>query len=94
VTQYSRRATDQWSKESRMSPAEQVIFIVADRLGLSVQEINVDASFEQDLNADSLDAMEILHAINSHFKLRLQPSDMEAVHKVSDLIKLVEEHCQ
>lgn len=73
---------------------QKVIAIIAHCLGFEPQQISINSHFEQDLDVDSLDAMDILQAINSQFRLRLTAQHLEQTHTVAELIQLVQEQQQ
>lgn len=69
---------------------EKVQAIIADQLAISPSKININTNLIKDLEADSLDAVEIIMAIEDEFSIELPEEDMEGIEYVSDLIKIIE----
>ncbi len=67
--------------------------IVADQLGVDVDEVTAEASFVDDLGADSLDTVELVMALEEEFGIEIPDEDAEKILTVSDAIKYIEEHC-
>ena len=63
--------------------------IVAESLGISVDEIGTSASFIDDLGADSLDIVELVMAIEKAFDLEIPDEDAEKIATVQDAIDYV-----
>ena len=66
--------------------------IVADQLGVDVDEVTSEASFVDDLGADSLDTVELVMALEEEFGLEIPDEDAEKISTVGDAIKYIEEH--
>ena len=66
--------------------------IVADQLGVDVDEVTPEASFADDLGADSLDTVELVMALEEEFGLEIPDEDAEKISTVGDAIKYIEEH--
>ena len=66
--------------------------IVADQLGVDVDEVTPEASFVDDLGADSLDTVELVMALEEEFGLEIPDEDAEKISTVDDAIKYIEEH--
>ena len=75
-----------------MSNKELVLKEVADFFKLSVDEINEDMDFFDDLNADSLDSIELVLEIEKRIDIELTDEDIDSIRKVKDLIRLVEDY--
>lgn len=66
--------------------------IILDQLGLDDdQEIAMETSLMKDLEADSLDAVEIIMAIEDEFDVEIPDEDAEGFKTVGDIVKYVEE---
>ncbi len=65
--------------------------IVADKLNVSEEQITENASFTQDLGADSLDTVELIMALEEEFSIEIPDEDAEKMTKVADVIKYIEE---
>jgi acyl carrier protein len=66
--------------------------IVAEQLGVDVEEITPKASFVDDLGADSLDTVELVMALEEEFGIEIPDEDAEKIATVADAIKYIEEH--
>tara|TARA_B100000686_G_scaffold13543_1_gene13001 strand:- start:267 stop:509 length:243 start_codon:yes stop_codon:yes gene_type:complete len=64
--------------------------IVADHLGVEESKLNDDASFIDDLGADSLDTVELVMAFEEEFGSEISDSDAEKILTVGDAIKFIE----
>jgi acyl carrier protein len=68
--------------------------IVAEQLGVDVDEVTSEASFVDDLGADSLDTVELVMALEEEFGLEIPDEDAEKISTVADAIKYIEEHSE
>lgn len=66
-----------------------VISIIADQLGLTVNEVTPDKSIGDDLGADSLDMVEIVMAAEEEFELDISDAEAERVNTVQQAIDLI-----
>ena len=60
--------------------------IVADTLGVSIDECTDDAGLEEDLGADSLDAAEILMAVETKYDITVAEGEADKIETVGDLL--------
>jgi len=74
-----------------MAADEKVKAIIAEQLGVKPEEVTTDASFIDDLGADSLDTVELVMALEEEFGIEIPDEDAEKMSKVSDAIKYIEE---
>lgn len=74
-----------------MAVAEKVKSIIAEQLGVKIEEVKPEASFIDDLGADSLDTVELIMALEEQFNVEIPDEDAEKMVKVADAIKYVEE---
>ena len=74
-----------------MSLEERIAEIIVEQLGVSREEISPDASFVEDLGADSLDIVELVMAIEEEFGLEIPDEDAERMQNIGDAISYVEE---
>ncbi|NLK72136.1 MAG: acyl carrier protein [Clostridiales bacterium] len=71
---------------------EKVKSIIAEQLGISDDSvITMDTSLMKDLEADSLDAVEIIMAIEDEFDIEIPDEDAEKFQSIGDIIKYIEE---
>ena len=73
-----------------MSVAEKVKGIVVEQLGVSADEVKPEASFVEDLGADSLDLTELIMAMEEAFDLEIDDEEAQKILKVKDAIEYVE----
>ena len=66
--------------------------IIIDQLGVEESDVNMDTNLMKDLSADSLDAVEIIMAIEDTFGIEIPDEDAEKFQTVEDLVKYVEEN--
>ncbi|AOT69986.1 acyl carrier protein [Geosporobacter ferrireducens] len=71
---------------------EKIKQIIIDQLGLDDDvEITMDSSLMKDLEADSLDAVEIIMGIEDEFDVEIPDEDAEAFKNIGDIVRYVEE---
>ena len=68
--------------------------IIVDQLGVEESAVALDTNLMKDLEADSLDAVEIIMAIEDEFDIEIPDEDAEKFQLVGDLVKYVEEQCE
>jgi acyl carrier protein len=71
---------------------ERVRSIVSERLGVEEDKVTMDAEFIGDLNADSLDLVEVIMAMEQEFDTEIKDEDAENIRTVADAVKFIEEH--
>ncbi|MGI8642948.1 MAG: acyl carrier protein [Thermomicrobiales bacterium] len=71
---------------------ERVQSIVAERLGVEEDKVTMDAEFIGDLNADSLDLVEVIMAMEQEFDLEIKDEDAENIRTVGDAVNYINEH--
>ena len=72
--------------------SSKVVDIIKDRLNVDAKDITPEASFANDLGADSLDTVELIMEFEKEFDLQSPDEDAEKISTVGDAIKYVEEH--
>ncbi len=70
---------------------EKVVKIIAEQLDADVEEIAMETSLMKDLEADSLDAVEIMMALEDEFGIEIPDEDAEKFANIGDITKYVEE---
>lgn len=65
--------------------------IIADQLGVEVEDVKMETHLMKDLEADSLDAVEIIMAIEEEYDIEIPDEEAEKFQKVSDIVNYVEE---
>jgi acyl carrier protein len=68
--------------------------IIVEQLGVDEEEVTAQASFVDDLNADSLDLVELIMSLEEEFGMEISDEDAEKIQKVSDAVEYIEEHQQ
>ncbi len=66
--------------------------IIVDQLGVDESEAVPSASFVEDLNADSLDLVELIMSLEEEFKLQISDEDAEKITTVQEAEDYIEEH--
>jgi acyl carrier protein len=66
--------------------------IVVDKLGVEESDIVPAASFIDDLNADSLDLVELIMSLEETFNIEIPDEDAEKIQTVGDAMAYLEEH--
>ena len=66
--------------------------IIVEQLGVDEEEVSLQASFVEDLNADSLDLVELIMSLEEEFGMEISDEDAEKIQKVSDAVEFIEEH--
>jgi len=69
---------------------EEIKQVVSEQLGVKSEEIKPTASFRDDLGADSLDAVELIMALEEKFGIEIPDADAEAMLTINDAIKYIE----
>jgi acyl carrier protein len=66
--------------------------IIADQLGVSEDEVVPEASFIEDLNADSLEMVDLIISLEEEFGVQVSDEDAEKIKTVKDAIDYLNEH--
>jgi acyl carrier protein len=75
-----------------MSVAEKVKSIIVEQLGVEADEVTAEASFTEDLGADSLDIVELVMAFEEEFGIEIPDEDAEKIGRVSEAVAYIEKH--
>ena len=75
-----------------MAVADQVKKIIVEQLGVDEDEVTSDASFVDDLGADSLDTVELVMAFEEEFRIEIPDEDAEKITRVKDAVSYIETH--
>jgi acyl carrier protein len=78
--------SDQGSIEERLRR------IISEQLGVDEAQVTPNASFEEDLNADSLDLVELIMSLEEEFGIEISEEDAEKIRTVGDAVEYVREH--
>lgn len=71
---------------------EKVKAIVARELNVDEASLTMETNFVEDLGADSLDAVEIIMAVEDEFGVEVGDDDAQGIRSIGDIVKLLEEH--
>lgn len=71
---------------------EKVKKIIVEQLGVAENTINTEASFLDDLGADSLDIVELIMALEEEFDIEIPDADAEKVSTVGDVVDYIKDH--
>lgn len=75
-----------------MDVFERIRDIVVEELGVEPDEVTAEASFLDDLGADSLDIVELIMAFEEEFDLEIPDEEAENIATVQDVVDYIEEH--
>lgn len=70
---------------------EKVKDIIVEQLGVTPEQVTPNASFIEDLGADSLDTVELVMAFEEEFSVEVPDEDAEKLQTVGDVVKYIEE---
>ena len=73
---------------------EKIREIIADKLSINEDEITMDSAFLEDLNADSLDIVELIMALEDELDMEIPDEDAENFVTVGDVVKFVKSHVE
>ena len=66
--------------------------IIVEQLGVAETSVTMEASFIDDLGADSLDIVELIMALEEEFDMEIPDSDAEKVVTVGDVVDYIKDH--
>ncbi|AMA63065.1 MAG: acyl carrier protein [Kurthia gibsonii] len=69
---------------------ERVTKVVVDRLGVDESEVTLEASFKEDLGADSLDVVELVMELEEEFDMQIDDEDAEKISTVGSAVSFIE----
>src|SRR4026209_2355670 len=75
-----------------MAVADKVKGIIVEQLGVDEEEVTPDASFVDDLGADSLDTVELVMAFEEEFGIEIPDEDAEKITRVKEAVEYIESH--
>lgn len=69
---------------------ERVQKIIAEKLDVAIEEVTLEASIREDLDADSLDVVDLIMDLEDEFGLSISEEDAEKIATVQDIVSFVE----
>ncbi|NLB10707.1 MAG: acyl carrier protein [Clostridiaceae bacterium] len=71
---------------------EEIRKIIVDLLGVEESKVTIDARLIEDLNADSLDAVELAMTLEEHFEIQVADEEVERMQTVAEIAATVKSH--
>ncbi|HVR99538.1 MAG TPA: acyl carrier protein [Thermoanaerobaculia bacterium] len=75
-----------------MAVQERVKAIIVEQLGVDAEEVTLDASFTDDLGADSLDIVELVMAFEEEFGIEIPDEEAEKISNVREAVDYIEQN--
>ena len=75
-----------------MTPEDRLKKIIAEQLSVAEEDITPEAHFIEDLNADSLDLVELIMSLEEEFGVKIPDEDADKIQTVQDAIDYLNEH--
>jgi acyl carrier protein len=75
-----------------MATEDKVKGIIVEQLGVDNEEVTMEASFTDDLGADSLDIVELVMAFEEEFGIEIPDEEAEKISTVRDAVEYIDEH--
>lgn len=75
-----------------MEEFERVKSVIVDQLGVDEDTVTVEASFVDDLGADSLDIVELIMGLETEFDLEIPDEEAEKIRTVGDAVNYIKEN--
>lgn len=70
---------------------ERILEIIAEQFNMDVNELDEDMNFQEDLNADSIELVELVMTIEEEFETEVSEEDLEKLKTIGDVIDFVED---
>lgn len=70
---------------------ERIMELIAEQFNYNVEDLNPEMSFQDDLNADSIELVELIMSIEDEFDLELQDEELEKLQTIGDVIDYIED---
>ncbi len=69
---------------------DRICQIIAEQLDIEAENIRMDSSIQDDLNADSLDVMEVAMAVGDEYDIEISEEELDNIKTVGDVVRYVE----
>ena len=69
---------------------EQIKAVVADKLGAEIGEITEDTRFQEDLEADSLDLVELIMALEDEYSIQISDEEAQEIRSIKDAVAYID----
>src|SRR5262249_67248 len=79
-------------RRETMAVADKVKSIIVEQLGVDADEVTLDASFTDDLGADSLDIVELVMACEEEFGIEIPDEEAEKISNVREAVDYIEQN--
>lgn len=73
---------------------ERLTKLIVDQLGVDASQVTIEASFREDLKADSLDLVELIMAIEEEFGGEVSDEDAQKIASVGDAVRYIDQRSQ
>ena len=70
---------------------ERILEMIAEQFNMDVNELDEDMNFQEDLNADSIELVELVMTIEEEFETEVSEEDLEKLKTIGDVIDFVED---
>lgn len=75
-----------------MEEFERVKAVIVDQLGVEPDDVTLEATFVDDLDADSLDVVELIMGLETEFDLEIPDEEAETIKTVGDAVEYIKSH--
>ena len=75
-----------------MEEFERVKNVIVDQLSVDADEVTMEASFVDDLGADSVDVVELIMGLETEFDIEIPDEDAEKISTVGDAVEYIKSH--
>ncbi len=75
-----------------MPTSNEILETIAEHLGVSAEDLDKQSLLREDLGLGPIELNDLLHELSQRFKISFEPEDVENLHKLEDLLVLVEDN--
>lgn len=73
--------------------SDKVKSIIADKLGVEIEKVTDNARFVEDFNADSLDTVDLIMALEEEFNIEISNKEGQEIQSVKDAVTFIQNKC-